>query len=422
MVDIARAPKPKTGKYVLYGVGAVAVVIVTIVLAQLKPAAPTVERSIVSIDSVRQGDMIREVRGPGTLVPEHIRRVVALNSARVDRIVAQVGQQVTPESVLLEMSNPDVDIQAMQAQQTHNDARSQLVTLRVNLQRGLLSQQTVVAAAKTSNVQASQQALEADNMLAKQLISQAEYNSRKASAEEAATRYRVAQEELDLLRSSIDSQISVQTQNVERLKQIAAFRESLKQSLTLRAGDSGILQELSAGAGGTLLEPGQWVNAGMALAKIVQPGKLKAVIRIPETQAKDVNIGQSATVDTRNGIVNGHVARIDPASSGGTVTVDVSLDGKLPNGARPDLNVDGTIMIQKLTNVIFTGRPAYGQEGATVGMFRLEDGGKTAVRVQVRLGANSVNAVQILAGLKPGDKVILSDMTQWDNTDRVRIK
>jgi HlyD family secretion protein len=422
MVDIARAPKPKTGKYALYGAGAVAIVIITIILARLKPASPTVERSIISIDSVRQGDMIREVRGPGTLVPEHIRRVVALNSARVDRIVAQVGQQVSPESVLLEMSNPDVDIQAMQAQQTYNESRSQLVTLRVNLQRGVLTQQTTVAAAKTTNVQASQQAIEADNMLAKQLISKAEYNSRKASAEEAATRYRVAQEEYDLLRSSIDSQISVQTQNVDRLKQIAAFRESLKASLTLRAGDSGILQELSAGAGGTLLEPGQWVNAGMALAKIVQPGKLKAVIRIPETQAKDVSIGQSATVDTRNGIVKGHVARIDPASSGGTVTVDVSLDGALPNGARPDLNVDGTIQIQKLTNVIFTGRPAYGQDGATVGMFKLEADGKGAIRVQVRLGVSSVNAVQIIAGLKPGDKVILSDMTQWDNTDRVRIR
>ena len=190
----------------------------------------------------------------------------------------------------------------------------------------------------------------------------------------------------------------------------------------LRAGGSGILQELAAGAGGALLEPGQWVNAGMALAKIVQPGKLKAVIRIPETQAKDVGIGQSATVDTRNGIVKGHVARIDPASTGGTVTVDVSLDGALPNGARPDLNVDGTIQIQKLTNVIFTGRPAYGQDGATVGMFKLDSDGGGAIRVQVRLGVSSVNAVQIIAGLKPGDKVILSDMTQWDNTDRVRIK
>ena len=384
MVDIARAPKPKTGKYVLYGVGAVALIILTVVLAKRKPAAPTVERSIISIDSVRQGDMIRDVRGPGTLVPEHIRRVVPLISARIDRIVAQVGQQVTPETVLLEMN--------------------------------------VVAGAKTVNITASQNMAEADNMLAKQLISRSEYNTRKSAAEEAETRYKVAQQEYDLLRSTIDSQIAVQTQNVERLKQIAAFREGLKASLIFRAGDSGTLQELSAGAGGALLEPGQYVNAGMALAKIVQPGKLKAVIRIPETQAKDLAIGQPATVDTRNGIVKGHVARIDPASSGGTVTVDVSLDGALPNGARPDLNVDGTVQIQKLINVIFTGRPAYGQDGATIGMFKLDPDGKGATRIQVRLGVNSVNAVQILAGLKPGDKVILSDMTQWDNTERVRIK
>lgn len=422
MVDIARAPKPKTGKYVLYGAGAVVVVIATILLSRLKPASPTVERSIISIDSVRQGDMIREVRGPGTLVPEHIRRVVALNSARIDRIVAQVGQQVTPETVLLEMSNPDVDIAAMQAQQTYGDARSMLATLRVSLQRGILQQQNTVAAARTNHVIAAQNAAGADSMLAKGLLSPGEASRLKAAAEEADTRYRVAQQEYDLLRSTIDSQISVQTQNVERLKQIAAFREGLKASLIFRAGDSGTLQELSAGAGGALLEPGQYVNAGMALAKIVQPGKLKAVIRIPETQAKDVAIGQFATVDTRNGIVKGHVARIDPASSGGTVTVDVSLDGALPNGARPDLNVDGTIQIQKLTNVVYTGRPAYGQDGATVGMFKLESDGKGATRVQVRLGVSSVNAVQIMAGLKPGDKVILSDMTQWDNTDRVRIK
>ncbi len=422
MVDIARAPRPKTGKYVAYGAGVVALLVITIFLARLKPAAPTVERNIISIDSVRQGDMVREVRGPGTLVPEYVRQVTSLANARIDRIVAQVGQHVTPETVLLEMSNPDVDIAAMTAQQAYDDARSNLVAQRVNLQRGLLTQQTVVAAAKTAQVAASQQAAEAEGLLDKKLISPFEYNTRKAAAEEAATRYDVAQQELKLLRATIDSQIAVLEQNVERLKQIAAFRESIKASLTLRAGDSGILQDLSAGAGGALLEPGQYVNAGMTVAKVVQPGRLKAVIRIPETQAKDVAIGQPAMIDTRNGIVKGHVARIDPASSGGTVTVDVALDGALPGGARPDLNVDGTIQIQKLTNVVYTGRPAYGQDGATVGMFRLDPDGKGAQRVQVRLGVSSVNAVQILAGLKPGDKVILSDMSQWDNADRVRIK
>ncbi|HVZ50287.1 MAG TPA: HlyD family efflux transporter periplasmic adaptor subunit [Gemmatimonadaceae bacterium] len=422
MVDLARAPKPKTGKYVLYGVGALAVIIVTILLSRLKPAAPTVERSIVSIDSVRQGDMVREVRGPGTLVPEYVRQVTTLASARIDHIVAEVGQHVEPGTVLLEMSNPDVDIAAMTAEQQFNDAKVNLVNTRVSLQSGILAQETAVASAKTAEVTASQQVTEAEGLLQKKLISQFEYNTRKAAAEEAATRYRVAQRQLELQRATIDSQIAAQEQNVDRLKQIAAFRETVKSSLTLRAGDSGVLQELAAGAGGTRLEPGQYVNAGQTVAKVVQPGKLLARIRIPETQAKDVAVGQPATVDTRNGIVDGRVSRIDPAPQGGTITVDISLTGALPAGARPDLNVDGTIQIQKLTNVIYTGRPAYGQDGATVGMFRLDDDGKGASRVQVRLGVSSVNAVQILAGLKPGDKVILSDMTQWDNAERVRIK
>jgi len=422
MVDIARTPQRKTRRNLLLAGGAIVFLVLTALIARLRPAAPTVERSAISIDSVRRGDMIREVQGPGTLVSEHVRRVAAVTSARVDRIVAQVGQKVTPATVLLEMSNPDVDIQAMQAQQTYNDARSSQVTLRVNLQRGLLQQQIVVAAAKTANVQATQQALGIEEMLAERLIAPAEYRVRKAAVEETATRYRVAQEELELLRSSIDSQIAVQAQNVARLKQIAAFRESLRSALLLRAGDSGTLQELSSGAGGAPLEPGQWVNAGMALAKIVQPGTLKAVIRIPETQAKDVAIGQPATVDTRDGIVKGHVSRIDPASTGGAVTLDITLDGTLPPGARPDLSVDGTIQTQKLTNILFTGRPAFGQDGTTIGMYKLDADGRGAMRVQVRLGTSSINAVQVIAGLKPGDRVILSDMTLWENADRVRIK
>lgn len=422
MVDIARAPKPKTGKYVMYAAGGLALVVITILLSRLKPAAPTVDRNIVTIDSVRQGDLVREVRGPGTLVPEYVRQVTALANARIDRIVARVGQPVTPETVLLEMSNPDVDIAAMTAQQQYDDARAKLVQQRVSLQRGLLSQEAAVASARTANITASQQAEEADGLLSRNLISRFDYTTRKAAAEEAATRYRVAQAELALMRATIDSQISVQEQNVDRLKQIAAFREGVKAALVLRAGDSGILQELAAGAGGALLEPGQYVNAGMTLAKVVQPGRLMARVRIPETQAKDLAVGQPATVDTRNGIVRGRVSRIDPASQGGTVTVDIALTGALPAGARPDLSVDGTVQTQKLTNVVYTGRPAFGQDGATVGMFKLDADGREATRVQVRLGLTSVNAVQILGGLRPGDRVILSDMSQWDNVDRVRIR
>jgi HlyD family secretion protein len=422
MVDLARAPKPKTGKYVLYGVGVVALIGITIFLAKLEPAAPTIERSIVSIDSVRQGNLVVEVRGPGTLVPEHIRNIPAMNSGRVDKIVAQVGQTVTPETVLLEMSNPDVDIAAMQAQQAYNAERSNLANLKVNLQRGLLGQQTAVASAKTGNVTASQQAAEADRLLEKRLISTFDHSTRKAAAEEAATRYSVAQRELDLMRSTIDSQIALTEQNVDRLKQIAAYRENLKASMIVRAGDVGVLQEMSFGASGQLIEPGQWLNSGMTIAKVVQPGKLKAVIRIPETQAKDVVIGQPASIDTRSGVVKGRVARIDPAPVGGTVSVDIALEGPLPAAARPNLNVDGNIETRRLTNVVYTGRPTYGQDGATIGLFKLDPDGQGAQRVQVKLGLNSVSAVQIVSGLVPGDKVILSDMTQWENSDRVKIK
>lgn len=422
MVDIVRTARPKTRRNLLLAGAAGTFIALTLLVSRLQPAAPSVERSTLAIDTVRRGEMIREVRGPGSLVSEHVRRVAAVTSARVDRIVAQVGQQVTATTVLLEMSNPDVDIQAMQAQQTYNDARASLVTLRLTLRRGLLQQEVTVATANTAAVQAAQQALGIDDLLAERLISPAEYRVKKAAVEEAATRFRVAQEELALLRSSIDSQVAVQAQNVERLRQIAAFRESLRSALLLRAGDAGTLQELSSGAGGAPLEPGQWVNAGMALAKVVQPGALKAVIRIPDTQAKDVAIGQPASVDTRNGVVKGHVARIDPASSAGAVTLDITLDGALPAGARPDLSVDGTIQIQKLVNVVFTGRPAYGQDGATISMFRLDPDGKGAARVKVRLGTSSVDAVQVLAGLQPGDRVILSDMAMWENADRIRIK
>jgi multidrug resistance efflux pump len=420
MVDIARAPKPKTRGYVAYGGGVVALIVVTVALSRLQPAAPTVERSIVSIDSVRQGDMVREVRGPGTLVPEHVRWIPAVVSGRVDHIAAQVGQQVTPETILLEMSNPDEDIRAMQAQQALSAARVALGNLRVSLQTGLLNSQAAVASARTAMVTATQEARVAEDLLKEKLISSFEYNARKAAADEAMTRHSVAVQQSELLKASIDSQVSAQAQEVERLRQIAAYRESQKASLTLRAGDSGVLQELAIG--GRLIKPGQWVNQGQSVAKVVQPGKLKAVIRIPETQAKDVAVGQEAVVDTRNGLVKGHVSRIDPASSAGTVTVDLALDGALPAGARPDLNVDGTIQIQRLRNIVFTGRPAYGQDGATIGMFRLSNDEKEAIRVRVQLGVSSVNAVQIIRGLKPGDRVILSDMTQYDSTDRVRIK
>jgi multidrug resistance efflux pump len=389
--------------------------IATVAVTQLKPAAPSVARSTVIIDSVRRGDMVREVRGPGTLVPEQVRWISAVTSARVERIVAQPGQTVEPNTVLLEMSNPDVQIQALQAQQALSEAQSRLVDLRVQLEGSRLSQEGAVATARTVNVSAAQEKNAADTLLADRLISRFEYNNRKALAEESNTRLAVEEKRLQLMTRSVNTQLAVQERQIQRLQAIAAFQESRVQALVVRAGEHGVLQELS-------LQPGQWVNGGTPLAKVVQPGKLKAVLRIGETQARDVALGQTASIDTRNGIVTGHVSRMDPAAQGGTVTMDVSIDGPLPAGTRPDLNIDGTIQLERLRNILFTGRPAIADDNSLVSLFRLDPDVKSATRVAVRLGRVSANSVEIVQGLKAGDNVILSDMSLPDNTERIRIK
>ena len=414
-MDISRAPKPNTRKYVLGGVGALVLILVTVALVRLKPAEQSVDRGTLTIDSVRKGDMVREVRGPGTLVPERIRFISAVTSARVERIVAHPGEKVTPTSVLLEMSNPDVQIEALQAEQALSEAQSRYVDLSVQLESARLAQEGNVASMQTLNVNATQDKLAADSLLKKNLVSTFDVNSKHASADEAATRLRVEQKRLNLMTQSVGQQLAALKTQIERLQAIATFQRSRVQSLVVMAGEDGVLTELS-------LQPGQWVNGGTEMAKVVQPGKLKAVLRIPETQAKDVALGQSASIDTRNGIVTGHVSRMDPAATAGTVTIDVALDGPLPAGARPDLNVDGTIQLEHLKNILYTGRTVIGQDNAPVGLFKLDPDGRTATRVQVQLGRTSVNAVEILRGLQAGDKVILSDMSAYDNTDRVRIK
>jgi HlyD family secretion protein len=414
-MDVPRTPKPKRGRYAVYGGAGAVLLIATVAVTQLKPAAPSVARSTVIIDSVRRGDMVREVRGPGTLVPEQVRWISAVTSARVERIVAQPGQTVEPNTVLLEMSNPDVQIQALQAQQALSEAQSRLVDLRVQLEGSRLSQEGAVATARTVNVSAAQEKNAADTLLADRLISRFEYNNRKAVAEESNTRLAVEEKRLQLMTRSVNTQLAVQERQIQRLQAIAAFQESRVQALVVRAGEHGVLQELS-------LQPGQWVNGGTPLAKVVQPGKLKAVLRIGETQARDVALGQTASIDTRNGIVTGHVSRMDPAAQGGTVTMDVSIDGPLPAGTRPDLNIDGTIQLERLRNILFTGRPAIADDNSLASLFRLDPDGKSATRVAVRLGRVSANSVEIVQGLKAGDNVILSDMSLPDNTERIRIK
>jgi HlyD family secretion protein len=414
-MDIARAPRSNNRRYAAGGVVALFLVVAAFGVSRLKPAEPTVERMSLIVDSVRRGDMVREVRGPGSLVPERIRLISAVTSARVERIVAQPGQTVGPGTVLLEMSNPDVQIEALQAQQALSEAQSRLGDLRVQLEGGRLSQEGVVASIRTLNVSASQERAAADTLMAGRMISRFEYNNRIASAEELSTRLRVEQQRLALITQSVDSQLSAQRRQIQRLQAIATFQENRVQTLVVRAGEEGVLQDLT-------LQPGQWVNAGTTLGRVVQPGRLKAVLRIGDTQAKDVTIGQPALIDTRNGIVRGRVSRMDPASQGGTVTVDVAIDGSLPPGARPDLSVDGTIQLERLNNIVFTGRPTFAQENGVVGLFRLDADGTTATRVQVRLGRVSANAVEIIQGLQPGDRVILSELQLPDNTQRIRIK
>jgi len=364
---------------------------------------------------VRRGDVVREVRGPGTLVPEHIRFITAQASARVERLASESGRHVNAGDVLLELSNPDLQIQTMQAEQQVRQAQIELLNLRTSLRSQLLTQQGMVASTRTQFVSASQEAMAADSLAKLKLLSGFELANKKASAEEYTTRLRVEQERLKLMEQAIDSQIATQQSQVVQLRAIADNQQARLRSLSVRAPDAGVLQDLT-------LQLGQWVPEGTTLAKVVQPGKLKAVLRIPESQAKDVVLGLKASIDTRNGLVAGHVSRKDPSAQGGTVTVDVVLDGALPNGAVPDLSVDGTIVIETLTNVLYTGRPAFSAGSGSVSLFKLVDGGDAAVRVPVELGRSSVNVIEILRGLDVGDQIIVSDMSQYANVARVRIK
>lgn len=413
-MDIARPKQKNTKKYVAYGAGVVAVIVITVALSRLKPAAPTVDGGTLWTDTVRRGDMVLEVRGPGNLVPEHIRQVTAAATGRIDRLVVEPGERVDSNTVLIEMSNPDVEISALSAQQAWAQARSQLIQMQSDLIGAQLTEENTIASLKTQYLTAANTARSTDSLAVRHLAAANDVAQNRQSVDELASRMKIEQQRLQIMRQQADSQIAAQRSQVQFLRTMAEAQENKRKGLMLRAGDTGVLQEDQT------LELGQWVTEGQLVAKVVQPGKLKAVLRIPETQAKDVAVGQKAQVDTHNGVIPGHVARKDPTSQNGTVTVDVALDGALPAGAVPDLSVDGTITIEKLTNVLFTGRPGYGAGSGTVGLFKVTDGGSYASRVQVELGRSSVSTVEIKRGLAVGDTVILSDMSQWDAVDRVK--
>lgn len=387
---------------------------ITVGLSRLKPAAPTVERATVWLDTVKRGPMIRQVRGLGTLVPEEIVWIPATSQGRVERRLVQPGAVVHSDTILLELSNPELEQAAVEAEMQLKAAEADYANLRVQLESQLLNQRAQAATVQAEYSQAKLQA-EANEELAKdRLISMLTLRLSKVRAEELATRHQLEQERLAISSESVKAQLLAQQARVEQIRALYQLRRQQVDRLKVRPGLSGVLQQLP-------VEVGQQVTPGTNLARVADPGRLKAEVRIAETQAKDIQIGQSAAIDTRNGIIPGHVMRIDPAVRNGTVTVDVALDGPLPKGARPDLSVDGTIEIERLDDVIYVGRPAFGQERSLVGLFKLVEGGNDAVRVQVRLGRSSVNTIEIVDGLQPGDRVILSDMSAWDAHDRIRL-
>ncbi|HTL06245.1 MAG TPA: HlyD family efflux transporter periplasmic adaptor subunit [Gemmatimonadales bacterium] len=416
-MDIKRDPKKNYKKWILIGASVAALVVVTVGLMSLKPAAPTVDAGVIYTDTVERGEMVLEVRGPGTLIPEDTRFITAVTTGRVEKIHLLPGTTpVEPETVILELSNPDVEIQTLNADRQLTDAQSQAVQLKTNLNTNKLAQASAVADLKSQYLDAKRRADAGAELLKQGLIIPLDQKQAQDRADALAERVRIEEERLKLLSATIEDQIKVQEEQVGRLRSIANFQHALKASMVVRAGIHGVLREVP-------LQSGQYATAGTTLARIDPiPLRLKAQLRVPENQAKDLAIGQKASIDTRNGFAPGHVSRIDPASTAGTVIVDVALEGTPPNGARSDLSVDGVIEIARLKNVLFTGRPAFGQQDATIGIFKLVEGGRYAQRVTVRLGRTSVTSVEIKDGLAPGDIVILSDMSRWDNVDRVRIK
>ena len=411
-MDIKREP-PKKGKRVVFiGAAIVALVAVTVALSRLEAAPPTVERGSLWIDTVRRGEMVRQVRGPGTLQPERIQFVSTVTAGRVERVLVRPGAPVTASTVLVELSHPDVQLEALTAEQQLNGAEAALVTLQTNLQTQLLNQEGVVATTRSDYNEAKRNAEVAaglDTLLSKNDVGKA--HDKDAELE---TRMRIEQQRLNVMSDNIKQQIALQREQVAKLRDIVRYQEGRVQSMKVLAGADGVVQDMD-------LQPGQWLQPGTLLAKVAQPGKLKAVLRIPETQAKDIQISQPAQIDTRNGIIPGHVFRVDPSSQNGTVGVEVALDGSVP-GARPDLSVDGTIEIERLKDVLYVGRPSYGQAESTVGMFRLSPDGKEATRVNVKLGRSSVNTIEIKQGLNVHDRVIISDMSAMDSHEKVRVQ
>jgi HlyD family secretion protein len=391
-----------------------ALVGIKVVLARLKPAVPSVDQSLVWVDTVRRGPMVRQVHGLGTLVPVDMRWIAASTQGRVERIVLLPGAAVEPDSVIMVLSNPEVAQAALDARSQLNAGEAEYANLKVTMQRDVLQSESDAATAKAAYEQTRLRAQVNDQLFKDGLVSELELRLSKVTAEQAETQYLIAQKRYAFEQDSVSPQLAVKKDEVDRLRAQAKLKQAESDSLNVCAGMSGILQVVS-------VEVGAQVLPGANLARVANPSRLKAEIQIPETKAKDVQIGQPAEVDTRNGIVSGKVSRVAPSVQNGTVTVDVAFSGELPLGVRPDLSVDGVIELGILDNVVYVGRPAFGREHSTTQIFRLDADGVYANRTQIQLGRSSVNTIEVLNGLEPGDRVILSDTSKWHAYDRVKL-
>ena len=417
-MDIVRPEikRKKKIRLIIYIVAAVVLIpLVTYALSRLKPAAPSVDNGTIWTDTVKRGPMLREVRGLGTLVPETILLIPAATDGRVDKRYILPGTPVKADTSILDLSNPELQQTALDAEYQMKGAQANLEQTRALLQNQLMDKRTQAASVSSAYHTALLDKETNEKLAANGLVSDLIYKKSQVAAAELEKQDDLAQKEVETFENSIASQMAVQQASLDEKRAMYELKKSQLDQLHVRPGIDGVLQELD-------VEVGQKVTMGTVLARVAQPSHLKAQLKIAETQAKDITIGQKASVDTHNGIIAGHVTRIDPAVQNGTVTVDVGLDGALPPGARPDLSVEGTVEIERLADILFVGRPVHGEANSTVGLFKVIDDGREATRVQVQLGRSSVNTVEIVKGLDVGDKVILSDMSAWDNYDRVQLK
>jgi HlyD family secretion protein len=417
-MDIARPSnvRKKRIRNAIYAfVGLLVVVLVSVGLSRLKPAAPTVERAVVWPDTVKRGPMVRQVRGLGTLTPEDIRWIPATTQGRVERIILRPGTSVKSHDVILELTNPQLEQQLQDAELKLQAAEAGLANIKVQLNNDLLQTRATAANIEADYNKAKMQAQMNEELAKDQLVSALVLKQSQVDAEQLGVRNQIAKEQLASKTESMRAQLAVQQSAVDQARALLVLTRQQRDELKVRAGLDGMLQLVP-------VEVGAQVAPGTNLARVANPSRLKAEIKIAETQAKDIQLGQKAEVDTRNGVVDGRVARIDPSVQNGTRTVDVTLIGELPKGAVPDLSVDGTIELERLNDVLFMGRPAFGQDQSVVGLFKMTSDGVTAERVQVKLGRSSVSTIEVLSGLKVGDQVILSDMSAYDAYDRIRLK